>query len=109
MPQEFSFRKEVLMRDIFNGAVVSLKCLGDFHDNRFQFLDGLTELGTVKLSGDTGGVFTGTHWQCSEQPDGSFTLACARAIQGARYLDGRTKDGSIGPAGDTLPPFSGTA
>jgi hypothetical protein len=97
------------MSQISNGAVVTLECQGNIHppDVKF-FLDGLTETGGIKLSPQTDGVFTGTHWQCSENPDGTFTLACAGAIQGIRYLDGRTGDGTVGLAGDTLPPFSGT-
>jgi hypothetical protein len=94
------------MSQISNGAVVTLECQGTIPGPKF--LDGLTETGGVKLSPQTDGVFTGTHWQCSENPDGTFTLACAGAIQGVRYLDGRTGDGTVGLAGDTLPPFSGT-
>jgi hypothetical protein len=97
------------MADIFDGALVTLECQGDFHNPDFRFLDGLTASGGVKLSSDFQGVFTGTHWQCSERADGSFTFACAGAIPGNRYLDGRTQDGTVGLAGDTLPPFSGTA
>jgi len=96
------------MRDIFDAAVVTFECLGDFKNPDFRFLDGLTETGGVKLSPDFRGVFTGTHWQCMEQPDGSFCFASAGALQGVRYLDGRTVDGSVGLAGDTLPPFTGT-
>ena len=44
----------------------------------------------MKLSPDTHGVFTGSHWQCLEQPDGTFCFASAGAVQGVRYLDGRT-------------------
>ena len=62
----------------------------------------------MKLSPDTHGVFTGSHWQCLEQPDGTFCFASAGAVQGVRYLDGQNQDGSVGLAGDTLPPFSGT-
>ncbi len=96
------------MRDIVDGAVVTFRCLGDFNNPNFQFLDGLTETGKVKLSPDFHDPFTGTHWQCMEQLDGSFSFACAGAIQGIRYLDGHTTDGIVALAGDTLPPFSGT-
>src|SRR4030095_2148004 len=94
------------MSQIANGALVTLECQGTIPGPKF--LDGLTDLGAVKLSPRTDGIFTGTHWQCSENPDGTFTLACAGAIQGVRYLDGHTADGTVGLAGDTLPPFSGT-
>jgi hypothetical protein len=100
------------MSQIRDGAIVSLECQGTIprpDGHLFRFLDGLTETGRLQLSGTTAGVFTGTHWQCSENPDGTFTFACAGAIQGARYLDGHTQDGTVGLAGDTLvPPFSGT-
>lgn len=98
------------MSNIVSGALVTLECQGDFHNPNFRFLDGLTQTGIVKLSPDTGGAFTGTHWQCSERfSDGTFTFASAGALDGGRYLDGRTGDGSVALAGDTLPPFSGTA
>jgi hypothetical protein len=99
------------MSQISDGAIVSLECQGTIprpDGNLFRFLDGLTETSNLQLSGATSGIFTGTHWQCSETPDGNFTFACAGAIAGARYLDGRTVDGTVGLAGDTLEPFSGT-
>src|SRR5215471_3449685 len=95
------------MSQITDGAVVTLQCQGQV-PGPGTFLDGLTETGGVKLSPRTDGVFTGTHWQCSEDANGAFNLACAGAIQGVRYLDGRTANGTVGLAGDTLPPFSGT-
>jgi hypothetical protein len=98
------------MRDISDGAVVTFFCQGDHRNPDFQFLDALTgsDPPSVKLSPRSDGVFTGTHWQCMEQTDGTFAFACAGAIPGLRYLDGRTVAGSVGLAGDTLPPFSGT-
>ena len=95
------------MSQIGNGSVVTLECQGTI-PSPARFLDGLTASGEVKLSPATDGVFTGTHWQCSQNPDGNFTLACAGAVFGGRYLDGRTMDHTVGLAGDTLPPYSGT-
>jgi hypothetical protein len=94
------------MSQISDGAVVALQCQGTIAGDRF--LDGLTAEGGVKLSPVTDGVFTGTHWLCSENADGTFTMACCGAIPGGRYLDGRTTDGTVGLAASTLPPFSGT-
>lgn len=96
------------MRDVVDGAVVAFECLGDIHVAEHRFLDAITQEGKVKLSGSFDPPFTGAHWQCMSQNDGSFVFASAGAIQGFRYLDGRTQDGFVQTVGDTLPPFSGT-
>jgi len=95
------------MSQITDGAVVTLECQGEIQTG-FKFLNGFTETGGLELSVDTNQPHTGAHWQCLENDDGTFALACAGAVQGVRYLDGRTGDGTVALVGDTLPPFSGT-
>src|SRR4051812_8569115 len=96
------------MRDVIEGNIVSLECLGDFHSPEHRFLDSITERGTVKLSPGTDPPFTGAHWECVSLGGGALGFASAGAIHGLRYLDGRTQDGFVQTVGDTLPPFSGT-
>jgi len=96
------------MRDIFDGAVVALECLGDVHVAEHKFLDAVTQEHRVKLSPSFDPPFTGARWQCMSRIEGGFTLASAGAVFGFRYLDGRTQDGFVAAVGDTLPPFSGT-
>lgn len=99
------------MRDVFDGAVIALECLGEVHVAEHKFLDCVTEAGRVKLSPNIDPPFTGAHWQCMSLGDGSFALASAGHNFGHRYLDGRTQDGAepqVAGVGDTLPPFSGT-
>lgn len=94
------------MRDIFDGALVSLECLGNIPDPRYRFLDGVTDAHQVKLSPQP---FTGARWHCKENTEGNFTFASAGDRFGYRYLDGRTRDGIVQLVGDTLSPFTGTA
>jgi hypothetical protein len=99
------------MRDVFDGAVIALECLGEVHVAEHKFLDCVTEGARVKLSPNVDPPFTGAHWHCMSLGDGSFALASAGHNFGRRYLDGRTQDGAepqVASVGDTLPPFSGT-
>jgi hypothetical protein len=97
------------MRDIFDGAVISLECLGSISVQEHRFLDGVTTAHQVKLSPSIDGGFTGAHWHCQTNSDGNITFASAGGLFGFRYIDGRTQDGFVQLVGDTLPPFSGTA
>jgi hypothetical protein len=100
------------MPNIFDGAVVTFRNLGDHQDPNYVFLNGLTgaiPFGGVDLAPKADNtLFTGTHWQCSNVGGDIYTLACAGSIFGSRYLNGNTYDGSVNLAGDTLDPFSGT-
>jgi hypothetical protein len=95
------------MADIFQGALVSLECLGSISVPEHRFLDAVTDEHRVKLSPNINPPFTGAHWEVIAQPGGTFAFASAGDKFGFRYLDGRTQDGVVQVVGDTLPPFSG--
>ncbi len=43
-------------------ALVTLQCLGQFHNPQYMYLDGHTADGTVGLAPNTDEPFSGTHW-----------------------------------------------
>lgn len=97
------------MRDIHDGAIVALECLGSIQVPEHRFLDAITDSGDVKLSPSFEPPFTGARWYCW-QIGGEFALISAGAVHGFRYLDGVTQAGAgfAQAVGDMLPPFSGT-
>ena len=82
-------------------AIVTLKCLG-VQDGP-KFLDGRTYNGTVGLAPSTGGGFSGTIWDLSDEGvnSGIIRLKSRGDQDGPRYLDGRTFNGTVGLAPST--------
>lgn len=91
-------------------STISLKCLGAIHNPDNLYLNGITESGSVDLAPETGGVFSGTHWQTETLSDGSLALRCLGAVSNPnhRYLDGLTQSGDVRLAPETGGIYSGT-
>ncbi len=91
-------------------STISLKCLGTVHNPYHLYLYGKTVDGAVGLVPETGGIYSGTHWETEALSDGSLALRCLCITTNPDYiyLDGRTRDGSVGLAPETGGIYSGT-
>ena len=98
-------------------GVVTIECLGDFHNPDHVFLDGNTQGGFVGMSKNTDFPFTGTHWGTTAQPSASLQVVTERNQLGAdlRLIGANftphdsikfTAEGLVGHGGDMHGPLS---
>ena len=88
---------------------ITLRCLGDVNPNHV-YLDGNASNGTVKLSPNTEGNYTGTHWQVERLGDGNLALKCLSTSSNPDYvyLDGTPADGTVKLSPNTAGHYTGT-
>lgn len=84
------------------GLEVFLRCLGSDFQETHQFLQGLPDGKSARLTGDT--TDDGTLWT-AHGTDAVFVFECA----GRGFLDGNTIICRVGLAPNVQPPFTGTA
>jgi hypothetical protein len=86
------------MANIIPGNVIRLKCLGDFRNPSYRYLNGRTtdNVVPVDLAPNTELPFTGTRWLVLDATNGQISLQCLGEAGGSTYLDGRTGDGTVG-------------
>ncbi len=82
---------------LFDGAVVSFRCLGHIHTPTV-FLDGRTLEAAVGLAPQVGGNFSGALWRVDRIGRDVVALECQGHLDGPRWLDGRTQNGTVGLA-----------
>jgi hypothetical protein len=98
-------------------GVVTIECLGDFHNPDHVFLDGNTQGGFVGLAKNTAFPFTGTKWGTSAQPSASLQVVTERNQLGAdlRLIGANftpndniqfTAEGLVGHGGEMHAPLS---
>ena len=85
------------------GREVLLKCMGNVHNPKYVYLNGLTADGKVELAPDTKGAFSGTHWEEVVQQDGTIAFRCLGTNKNPKYefLNGLTRSGGVNLTGDT--------
>jgi len=93
-----------------DGSQITLRCLGSDYNDAYQYLDSYTYTGGTGLAPNSGGPYTGTHWQVHVNSDGSVSLESLGDFKNPNFvwLDGRTGDGSVGLAPYNYEPYSGT-
>ncbi len=87
---------------------VKLLCQGNFHNPKYQYLNGVTTNGVVNLAPEADRAHSGAWWEKVRLGRDEVAFRCLGSYNNPRYvyLNGQTGNGAVNLVADTQP--SGT-